>query len=54
MANMPHCRFYNTVADLRDCYDHMDEHLDSLAEIRARAALIKLCQRVVDDYGEVD
>jgi hypothetical protein len=55
MANMPHCRFQNTVADLLDCYqgDGINEP-DTLseAEQKARIKLIKLACRIAEDYGE--
>lgn len=51
MANMSYCRFENTVPDLRDCYENMDEQQLSETEARARKWLIRLCQKVVDDYG---
>lgn len=52
MANMSYCRFRNTLADLRDCYKHMDEEIDAKEEQRARVLLIQLCQSIVDDYGD--
>jgi hypothetical protein len=55
MANMTYCRFANAVADLRDCYDHMDDS-DGLSpeEKRARLRLIKLCCEIASDYGAED
>jgi len=29
MANMSYCRFENTVKDLRDCADHIDNQLEA-------------------------
>jgi hypothetical protein len=52
MSNMSYCRFENTLGDLRDCYDHIDEDLTSDHEIKARKRMIELCKRIVDDYGE--
>lgn len=46
MANMAHCRFSNTVTDLQDCYDHIDDDLRSDAEIRAHARLVTLCRQI--------
>lgn len=51
MPNMSYCRFRNTLADLRDCYDNMDDDVSD-AEKAARARLIKLCREIADDYGE--
>jgi hypothetical protein len=55
MSNMSYCRFENTVADLRDCYQNMDEDLDdSETEKAARASLIRLCKRIAENYSEDD
>lgn len=51
MGNMSYCRFQNTVGDLRDCYDNMDEKM-SEDEERAKTQLISLCKRIADDYGD--
>ena len=53
MANMSYCRFQNTVADLSDCYDHMEDELSDDEE-KARQRLIKLCTQILWDYGETD
>ena len=47
---MSYCRFRNTLSDLRDCYYNMDEKL-SEEEKEARFSLIKLCEKIVDEYG---
>lgn len=53
MPNMSYCRFHNTLADLRDCYDAMSEADDlSQEEAKARERLIKLCVQIALDYGE--
>jgi hypothetical protein len=55
MANMSYCRFENTVRDLEDCYDAMDERDLSEIETNARRRLIALCVDIACDYGdEVD
>ncbi len=54
MSNMGYCRFQNTLPDLQDCYDHMDnlDHEDFASdEARARSKIIKLAKRIIDDYG---
>lgn len=51
MSNMSYCRFQNTVSDLKDCYDNMDDLNLSKEELSARRRLILLCQQIVDDYG---
>lgn len=53
MGNMSYCRFQNTLADLRDCEQNMDE-ANSVEEQRARYALIKLCYRIAADVCSDD
>ncbi len=52
MANMSYCRFRNTVGDLRDCADNMDDDDLSTEEQRARHRLIKLYVQIADDYRD--
>lgn len=53
MANMPHCRFRNTVESLRSCYDALDcEEELSAEEERAKERLIKMCGNLAADYGD--
>ena len=52
MANMNYCRFDNTLADLRDCYEHMDDNDLSKDEQQARQELIRLCVNLGGDYEE--
>ena len=53
MSNMSYCRFSNTVGDLQDCYDAMDETEKlSPAESKARQRLIRLCVSIAEDYGD--
>ncbi len=57
MANMSYCRFNNTLQDLQDCYEHMDDDDLSEAEQEARTRLIRLCAEMADNYedeGESD
>ena len=51
MTNMSYCRFRNTVLDLRDCYENMEEEPASEEEKKARLRLIKRCCEVADAYG---
>jgi hypothetical protein len=51
MSNMSHCRFENTLGDLEDCYEHMEEDL-SETEAKAKEKLIKLCADIFLDYGK--
>ena len=48
MANMSYCRFRNTLGDLRDCYDNLDDNDLSEEEAKARRRLVKVCQSIVD------
>ena len=50
MGNMAYCRFENTVKDMQDCIDHLDEQINSTVEERARDKFVKLCHTVVEDY----
>lgn len=50
MSNMAYCRFRNTLEDLRDCYDTMDEET-SEEEKRAKQRLIDLCCQIAADFG---
>lgn len=52
MSNMSYCRFQNTVADLGDCRDNMNESLSTDEEVAARRRLIKLCCSIAIDYGD--
>lgn len=47
--NMSYCRFSNTLQDLKDCYEHMDDDDLSPEEQNAREKLIKLCQAIAED-----
>ena len=51
MSNMGYCRFENTSHDLADCYDHWDDDLSEY-EAKAKTRLLRLAQKIVDDYGE--
>jgi len=52
MSNMSYCRFENTVSDLRDCYENLDE-VTSFSEAQARERLIKLAISIVNCAVEV-
>ncbi len=49
MSNMGYCRFENTLADLRDCLEHLDDDDLSEREDKARARLIRLCAIIGQD-----
>ena len=48
MSNMGYCRFQNTLKDLRDCFDHIDDDLSD-EEDRARQELLEMCRAIVMD-----
>lgn len=52
MGNMSYCRFRNTLGDLEDCQDNMEE-VESLSEdeAQARKRLIEICVDLALDYG---
>lgn len=52
MGNMSYCRFRNTLEDLRDCYNNMDDTDLSEDERKARNKLIQLCVNLADDYRD--
>lgn len=52
MANMSYCRFHNTLMDLEDCYEHLNDTDLSRDEENARARLIELCDMMVGDFKD--
>lgn len=52
MANMSYCRFRNTLDDLRDCQENMDDADLSYDEKTARYFLIKRCAEIADNYRD--
>ena len=56
MSNLSYCRFQNTVPDLSDCADALEEidgNLTELSKEEAQAAtrLIELCRRVTEQFS---
>lgn len=54
MSNMGYCRFQNTLSDLRDCEEHMDDDDLHEEEAAARRRLIKLCVRIAEQFNVED
>jgi hypothetical protein len=57
MGNMSYCRFYNTLQDLLDCQEHLDDAIANPDEARARRRLIQVCREIATDKsndGEED
>lgn len=54
MPNMSYCRFRNTINDMRDCVDHLDDVLDDddIEEETARNKFIAICKDVAQDYAD--
>lgn len=48
MPNLSYCRFENTLADLRDCYENIDADNLSASEADARDELIALCREIAN------
>lgn len=51
MGNMSYCRFRNTLGDLQDCHEHIDDPLTG-EENRARMNLILLCQDIASSFED--
>jgi len=52
--NMSYCRFENTVRDMRDCLENIEEYdftNSSDYENTAFKEFFELCQEVLDDYN---
>jgi len=55
MSNMSYCRFQNTLEDLKDCKEHINDTRDmSDDEKRARNRLVNVCRMIVEDYYNKD
>ena len=55
MPNMSYCRFRNTLQDLRDCQQNMEESLEDDDDERiARSKLIAVCKEIVDEYSDYE
>ena len=52
MSNLAYCRFENTLTDLEDCYENIENTADmSAEEAKARIELIQLCIRIAEEYA---
>lgn len=54
MSNMSYCRWHNTLQDLEDCAEHIEDELSSDTEISARKRLIKLAFSIASDFMDED
>ena len=50
MSNMSYCRFNNTAPEVRDCSDHILDHLTG-EERRARVSLVYYCIDLLSAIG---
>jgi hypothetical protein len=48
MSNMSYCRFQNTLQDLLDCQDHIDDDDLSPDEQKARNRLLEICIQIAE------
>ena len=46
MGNMSYCRFENTMADLRDCLDHIHKTCDNIYDESHRQEMIEMFKEV--------
>ena len=49
MANMEYCRFENTLRDLQDCLDHINDDDLAVLEANARLELVEVCKQIVEE-----
>lgn len=54
MSNMSYCRFQNTLTDLRDCQEHINDEDLSKEELITRNYLVECCQEIVDEADEIE
>ena len=59
MSNMSYCMFRNTLGDLRQCAERLDEigdNFDELSEDEQRAArcMISICRDIAEQYSETN
>lgn len=52
MSNMSYCRFRNTLDDLRDCQESLEDKVGSIEEHKARIRLIKICKEIAGEYPD--
>jgi len=53
---MSYCRFENTLRDLADCEEHLNDNVEDLSESeqRARQRLIEMCSDITENYFSLD
>lgn len=53
MSNMSYCRFQNTLEDLRDCEEHINDIDISEEELQARNRLVEMCEDIVKEADKI-
>jgi len=51
MANMIYCRFQNTLVDLQDCAENLEDLSDNEEEEKAAKRMIKLMIEMLEGIG---
>jgi len=51
--NMSYCRFQNTLNDLRDCAENINDATMSKDELYARNLLVKTCNTITQEAEEI-
>ena len=54
MPNMGYCRFHNTLSDLYDCIEHLEDDDLSAEEAEKRFHLLEAMVETVDQYNLMD
>lgn len=54
MGNMSYCRFENTLNDLRDCAEHIEDTGLSEDEHHARKRMLVTCRRILEAQVPTD
>ena len=49
MGNMGYCRFENTLEELRDCVEHLDDDLTG-TEATSRERILNICRDLAIQY----
>ena len=52
MTYMSYCRFEEGYQDLHELYEAMSEEVESESESLYRQKVIRLCAKIVQEYGE--
>ena len=50
---MSYCRFQNTLRDLRDCAENINDFTMSKDELYARNTLMQVCYRITQEAEEI-